>query len=342
MSAPEPQFGTRASLSVAPMMDRTDRHFRFFMRQITRHTLLYTEMVPVGAIIHGERAKFLDFDACEHPLVLQVGGSDPEKLAECAVIAEQWGYDAININVGCPSDRVKEGHFGAALMGDAPRVAEAVEKMRARVSIPVTVKHRIGIDHHDSYDFMSEFVSTVAAGGCTQFSVHARIAWLNGLSPKENRRIPPLRYDDVYRLKKENPELFIEINGGIKTLDEARAHLDHVDAVMIGRAAYDTPFMFAEADQKIFKDGGASIHYGDVLESMLDYADHHLRSGGRLHSVTRHLLQLFAGQPGARAWRRFLSEKCRHPNTSMHTLREGAQQMLSRLVESSSVESLRV
>ena len=232
------------------MMDRTDRHFRFFLRRITRHTLLYTEMVTTGAVIHGDRERLLGFDLREKPVALQLGGDDPRALAECARIGEGFGYDEINLNVGCPSDRVQKGRIGACLMAEPERVADGVEAMRAAVSIPVTVKHRIGIDHLDRYEDMARFVTTVAAAGSDRFTVHARIAWLQGLSPKENRDIPPLRYDDVYRLKREHPDLSIEINGGVRSLDGVEEHLREVDAVMIGRAACDDPYLFAEADRR--------------------------------------------------------------------------------------------
>jgi tRNA-dihydrouridine synthase A len=314
-------------LSVAPMMDRSDRHFRYLLRQISKHTLLYTEMIPVGALVHGHRERFLEYHPSEHPLVLQVGGYSIEDLAQCAQLAQQWSYDAININVGCPSDRVKEGRFGAALMAEPQHVADAVEAMQAKADIPVTVKHRIGIDHHDSYDFLAEFVGTVATSGCKHFSVHARIAWLDGLSPKDNRTIPPLRYEDVYRLKREFPDLFIEINGGIKTLEQAQAHLQHVDGVMIGRAVYDNPFVLSQADHLFFNQKVKPPERLAVVEKMVDHAQTHIEQGGRLHSVTRHLLQIFSGQPGARAWRRFLSERCREPDAGAHILLDAARQM---------------
>ncbi len=246
--------GETRAVSVAPMMDRTDRHFRYFMRQITRRTLLYTEMVTMNAILHGDRESLLGYSEEEHPIALQLGGDDPGKLAECAKIAEDWGYDEVNLNVGCPSDRVQKGRFGACLMAYPDVVARSVEAMREACGLAVTVKHRIGVDDLDQYEDMKRFVETVARAGCDRFSVHARKAWLQGLSPKENREVPPLRYEDVYRLKDEFRDLKIEINGGIKTLAETKTHLERVDAVMIGRAAYDNPYVFAEVDREIFGD----------------------------------------------------------------------------------------
>lgn len=298
-------------LSVAPMMDRTDRHFRYFMRQITRKTLLYTEMVTAQAIHHGDRNKLLGFDPAEKPLALQLGGDDPHLLAECAHIAEDMGYDEVNLNVGCPSNRVQSGNFGACLMSQPELVADCVAAMQSAVNIPVTVKHRIGIDECDRYEDMAKFVTTVAAAGCHRFTVHARKAWLQGLSPKDNRTIPPLRYDDVYRLKREYPNLWIEINGGIKTLDQAHNHLQHVDAVMIGRAAYDTPYMFALADCDIYSADRILTRH-QVVTAMLPYIARWTEGGTKLHSITRHMLQLFHGQPGSRAWKRHLTDNsCR-------------------------------
>jgi len=308
-------------LSVAPMMDRTDRHFRYFMRQMTKHTLLYTEMVTTGAVIHGERERIIGYHPIEKPIALQLGGDDPKALAECAKIAEDYGYDEVNLNVGCPSDRVQNGNFGACLMSQPELVAEGISAMRNAVKIPVTVKHRIGIDDFDSYEFMLRFVDIVAQAKADRFSVHARKAHLQGLSPKENRTVPPLRYDDVYRLKVERPDLCIEINGGIRSLDEVTDHLAHVDGVMIGRAAYEDPYLFALADSKIFKDEHAKVPTRtDVVHACLDYADAWIKKGGRLHAVSRHLLTLFARQPGARAFRRHLSEQAPRLGASSEVL----------------------
>ena len=295
-------------LSIAPMMDRTDRHYRYFIRQISRRTLLYTEMITSQAIIHGDRSKLLDFSPEEKPLVLQLGGDNPIQLAECAKIGEDWGYDAINLNIGCPSPRVQNGNFGACLMTQPELVAEAVEKMRQKVEIPVTVKHRIGVDQRDHYEDMVNFVRIVSEAGCTNFTVHARKAWLQGLSPKENRNVPPLRYPDVYRLKQEFPHLLIEINGGITTLEQTKDHLKFVDAVMIGRAAYDRPYIFATVDRDIFNEDITPKSRREIVETMLPYIDYWINRGTRLNSITRHMLQLFAEQPGTKAWKRYITE----------------------------------
>lgn len=309
-------------LSVAPMMQRTDRHFRWLMRRITRHTLLYTEMVHTGAILFGDRERHLDFSPEEHPLALQLGGDDPDALAECARVAEGWGYDEVNLNVGCPSDRVQRGRFGACLMAEPERVAQAVEAMRRATRIPVTVKHRVGIDDLDSYEDLLRFVDVVAAAGCDRFSVHARKAWLQGLSPKDNRTIPPLRYEDVYRLAAERPDLVVEINGGVRDLDAAAGHLEHVDAVMIGRAAYDDPWLFATADPLHFGVPAPSSSRHEVVEAALDYAAAWTEAGGRLHPISRHLLSLFHGRPGARAYRRYISEHASRPGAGAEVLRD--------------------
>jgi len=309
------------------MMDRTDRHFRFFLRQITRHTLLYTEMVTTGAILAGGRRDLLAFDDAEKPLALQLGGDDPTQLAACARIAEDMGYDEVNMNVGCPSDRVQQGRFGACLMAEPERVAAAVDAMRAAVALPVTVKHRIGVDDLDRYDDMARFVEVVAAAGCDRFSVHARKAWLQGLSPKENREVPPLRYDDVYRLKRELPHLRIEVNGGIRTLDDVRRHLEHVDGVMIGRAAYDDPYLFAAADVLFFDDDAPPPSRREVVEAMIVYASRRLAEGVPLQRLTQPLLGLFAGQRGTRAWKRHLSENAHRRGAGAEVLREALERL---------------
>ncbi len=323
-SGHEPQSerrGTLRPLSAAPMMDRTDRHFRYFLRLLTPRTLLYTEMVTTGAILRAEdRARFLDFDPAEHPIALQLGGDDPVQLAECARIAEDWGYDEVNINIGCPSDRVQKGSFGACLMAAPERVAAGVEAMRAAVKIPVTVKHRIGIDDQDSYEFMERFVDITAAAGSDRFSVHARKAWLSGLSPKQNREIPPLRYEDVYRLKRERPHLQIEINGGVKTVEDIAEHLRHVDAVMIGRAAYDDPYLMARGDRLIWGEDVPLPAPHDVIEAMYPYIEERLAAGVYLGRITRHLLNIFSGVPGAKAWRRHLSENAHRKGADVHVV----------------------
>jgi tRNA-dihydrouridine synthase A len=316
-------------LSVAPMMDRTDRHFRYFMRQITRRTLLYTEMVTSAAILHGDRDRLLGFSPAEKPLALQVGGDDPKALALCARIAEDMGYDEINLNVGCPSDRVQSGNFGACLMAHPAQVADCVASMRQATCIPVTVKHRIGIDDRDRYEDMAHFVQIVAAAGCDRFTVHARKAWLKGLSPKENRDVPPLRYDDVYRLKQEFPHLTIEINGGIQTLEQAQAHLAQVDAVMIGRAAYDNPYLFATADRDVYGEDEPLRSRQAVAEAMIPYTARWVEQGFKPHKVTRHLLQLFTGQPGSRRWKRYLTEHSSEAGVSARVVQDALKQMTS-------------
>jgi tRNA-dihydrouridine synthase A len=295
-------------ISIAPMMDYTDRHFRYVMRKMTKKTLLYTEMITTQAIIHGDRHKLLDFSEEEKPVSLQLGGDNPQQLAECAEIGEDWGYNEINLNVGCPSSRVQNGNFGACLMAKPEIVAECVEKMQNNLKIPVTVKHRIGIDNQDSYEDMVNFVKIVADSGCQKFIVHARKAWLEGLSPKENRDIPPLRYQDVYQLKREFPHLTIEINGGITTIEETKHHLNDVDGVMIGRAAYDNPYFFANLDQEIYGEDYPILTREEIIESLYPYIDFWTSKKLKLNSIMRHLLQIFARQPGTKQWKRYLSE----------------------------------
>lgn len=293
--------------SVAPMMDWTDRHCRFFHRLLTRQALLYTEMITAEAVIHGDRQKLLGFSPEEHPVALQLGGSDPERLAMAARIGAEFGYDEINLNVGCPSDRVQDGRFGACLMAEPGLVAECIAAMREACNVPVTVKCRIGIDDQDSEADLERFVSTVAAAGCTMFTVHARKAWLQGLSPKENRDVPPLDYGRVYRLKAAHPELTIILNGGIRSLDEAEAHLARVDGVMLGRAAYQTPYLLAEVDRRFFAASEAPLTRREAVERLVPYIERHLARGGRLNNVTRHVLGLYHGEPGGRLFRRHLS-----------------------------------
>jgi len=314
-------------ISVAPMMDRTDRHFRYFMRQISRRTLLYTEMVTSAAILHGDKQHLLGFSPQEKPLSLQIGGDRPQDLAQCARIAEDMGYDEINLNVGCPSSRVQDGNFGACLMMQPQRVADAVSAMRQATSLPVTVKHRIGVDDCDRYEDMVNFVRIVTSAGCKTFTVHARKAWLQGLSPKENRDVPPLRYSDVHRLKQDFPDLFIEINGGITTLEQVREQLQFVDAVMIGRAAYDNPYLFATVDKEFFGEEITPRTRQEVVEAMLPYIDEWVAKGCKLNKITRHMLQLFAGQPGSRIWKRILTENSCLPGAGSQVLREGLSKM---------------
>ena len=302
------------------MMDRTDRHYRYFLRQLSRHSLLYSEMLTTGAILHGDRPRLLDFSPEEHPLAIQLGGDDAHALAECSKIAQAWGYDEVNLNVGCPSARVQSGRFGACLMAQPETVARAVEAMRRAVDIPVTVKHRIGIDDLDRYEDMARFVSVVAQAGADRFSVHARKAWLQGLSPKENRHIPPLRYPEIHQLKREFPHLAIEINGGIRDLDHAARHLDHVDAVMIGRAAYEDPWLFARVDSRFFNQPDPVHNRAQVVDAMLPYFERRLAKGDRLHTLTRHMIHLYAGIPGARSWRRHLSTHTSRPGAGIEVL----------------------
>lgn len=295
------------------MMQYTDRHYRSIMRLISKHTLLYTEMVTTHAILRGDRGRHLDFFAEETPLALQLGGDDPQALAECARIGVDWGYTEINLNVGCPSNKVQSGCFGAVLMKTPERVAEAVSAMRAAVDVPVTVKHRIGVDDLDRYEDMANFVEVVSAADADRFTVHARKAWLQGLSPKENRTVPPLRYGEVWQLKAAFPHLPIEINGGIKTMDEVAEHLEHVDAVMIGRGAYDDPYAFATADQRFFGADTPVPSRAEVVEGLIALAHRHRAAGGRLHHLTRHALGLFTGVPGGRRWRRILGGGAANP-----------------------------
>ena len=294
-------------LSVAPMMDCTDRYDRAFLRCITSRTLLYTEMVVADAVLHGDRERLLGFDVVEHPVALQLGGSDPGKLAEACRFAEQAGYDEINLNVGCPSDRVQSGRFGACLMAEPDLVADCVAAMIAAVRVPVTVKCRIGIDAMDDEETLPAFVARIAQAGCTSFTVHARKAWLQGLSPKENRDIPPLRYDVVDATRRRFPELEIVINGGIPDLDAALDHLARVDGVMLGRAAYHTPHVLAGADSSIFGEAVAPPSRHEIVARYLPFVERHLGEGVPLHRMTRHMIGLFQGLPGARAWRRHLS-----------------------------------
>ncbi|MCE8043592.1 tRNA dihydrouridine(20/20a) synthase DusA [Halomonas daqingensis] len=297
------------TFSVAPMMDWTTRDYRAFARTLTRQALLYTEMVTTGAILHGSpRERFLGYDEVEHPIALQLGGSDPGELAECAAIAEEWGYDEVNLNVGCPSDRVQNNMIGACLMGHPEKVAAAVRAMREAVKIPVTVKCRIGIDDQDEDADLERFIAQVADAGCEVFIVHARKAWLQGLSPKENRDIPPLNYPRVHRLKASRPELHIGINGGIKTLDECREQLDCVDSVMVGREAYQNPWLLAGVDRAIYGVEGPAESRHAAARAFRPYIARRLEEGAKLNHVTRHLLGLFQGQPGGRRFRRHLSE----------------------------------
>jgi tRNA-dihydrouridine synthase A len=300
-------------LSIAPMMDWTDRHERYFLRLIARRALLYTEMIPTGAILLGDAARWLRFDPAEHPVALQLGGADPDDLARAAEVRAACGYDEINLNVGCPSDRVQNARFGACLMAEPDLVAACVRAMHAVVDVPVTVKTRIGIDEQDSYDFLCRFVETVAAAGCRTLILHARKAWLSGLSPKQNREIPPLRYETVHRVKADFPELEVIVNGGIRTLDQALAQLAAVDGVMIGREAYQNPYVLAEWERAVLGITEPVPSRFEVARRLVPYIERELAQGTLLHAITRHILGLFNGLPGARAWRRHLSEAAHRP-----------------------------
>ena len=308
--------------SIAPMMDWSDHNCRYFWRLLTKQALLYTEMVTTGALIHGDRKRFLHFNREEHPVALQLGGSDPKDLARCARWAQEWGYDEVNINCGCPSDRVQSGMFGACLMGKPNLVADCVKAMMDSCDIPVTVKHRIGIDHMESYEQLLAFIEPVAAAGCSVFIVHARKAWLQGLSPKENREIPPLNYPWVYQLKKDFPHLTIVVNGGIQTIEECQTHLDHVDGVMLGREAYQNPWMLAQVDEALFGMDSPLKSRDDVILKLLPFAEQHLAQGGQLNHITRHILGLYQGIPGARKFRRHLSENAYKKEAGIRILAE--------------------
>ena len=305
--------GLDRCISVAPMMDWTDRHDRFFLRLISQRTLLYTEMIPVGAILHGARDRILGFDAREHPVALQLGGAEPGELADCTQIAAEYGYDEINLNVGCPSDRVQNARFGACLMAEPALVGACVAAMVAAAKIPVTVKCRIGIDQRDTFEDLRAFAQVVADSGCRTLIVHARKAWLSGLSPKQNREVPPLRPEMVYRLKEHFPELEVILNGGVEDLDRAAAHLAQVDGVMIGRAAYRDPYLLAGIDARFFDETGPALDREAVVRALLPYVSERLSRGVPLKSIARHILGLFKGLPGARAWRRHLSTEAHRP-----------------------------
>ena len=299
--------------SVAPMLDWTDRHCRYFHRLLSQNALLYTEMVTTGALIHGDKHRFLQFNAAENPVAFQLGGSNPKDLALCAKMVEEYGYDEINLNVGCPSDRVQNGSFGACLMAEPTLVAECIAAMAEVVSIPVTVKSRIGIDDKDSYEELVHFIGTIADTGCKTFIVHARKAWLKGLSPKQNREVPPLEYERVYQLKRDLPHLEIIINGGITTLEQAQSMLAHVDGVMVGREAYQNPYILAGVDNLFYGDIKETMCRQDIVRQLIPYIQDHLSLGLRLNNVSRHILGLFHGEPGARGWRRHLSENACKP-----------------------------
>jgi len=314
-----------SKFACAPMMDWTDRHCRYFLRLLAPNALLYTEMVTAQAVRHGDRGRLLGFDPAEHPVALQLGGSEPALLAEAAHTGMHYGYDEINLNVGCPSDRVQSGRFGACLMGEPALVRDCISAMRDAVDIPVTVKSRIGIDEHDDYEFLRDFIGTVAQSGCDTFIVHARKAILAGLSPKENREIPPLRYPFVYRLKQEFPALRIVLNGGVRDLDAARGHLEHVDGVMIGREAYHNPYFLAELEHALH--GTPLPARETVVAKYVDYVEARLAEGVRLNAMTRHVLGLYLGRPGARQWRRQLAEGACARGAGAEVIREALQRV---------------
>ncbi|HEY9030657.1 MAG TPA: tRNA dihydrouridine(20/20a) synthase DusA [Kangiella sp.] len=310
-------------ICIAPMLDWTDRHQRRFMRLITKHAVLYTEMITTGAIIHGGAERHLKFNQEEHPVAVQLGGSDPKDLAHCAKICEDFGYDEINLNVGCPSDRVQNGRFGACLMAEPELVAECMSAMANVVDVPVTVKSRIGIDDLDSYEHLHRFVNTVQSAGVKTFIIHARKAWLSGLSPKENREIPPLRYDVAYQIKQDFPELEIIVNGGVTTLEQAEEHMQHADGVMIGREAYHNPYFLSEADNRFY-----GTHYDiptrfEIAREYMDYIQSQLKQDVYLGHMTRHILGLFFAQPKGKLWRRYLSENAYKKGAGLEVL-EGA------------------
>ena len=306
--------------AVAPMMDWTDRHCRYFHRLISHHALLYTEMVTTGALLHGDRNRFLQFNEEEHPIALQLGGSNPEDLSVCAKMAEDYGYDEVNLNIGCPSDRVQNGRFGACLMKEPDHVAECVAAMTGSVQIPITVKSRIGVDDQDSYQELAYFIKTIANAGCTSFVIHARKALLKGLSPKQNREIPPLRYEMVQAIKQDFPHLNIILNGGINSLSQAKSLLDGLDGIMVGREAYQRPFMLSEVDETFFHSGTLKKSRVDIVLALIPYIQMQLNSGVRLNTIARHILGLFHGKPGAKNWRRYISEHATKPDSDENVI----------------------
>ncbi|MCK5810612.1 MAG: tRNA dihydrouridine(20/20a) synthase DusA [Cocleimonas sp.] len=307
---------------VAPMLDWTDRHERYFLRLMSRYAYLYTEMVTTGALIHGDRDRYLKFNAEEQPVALQLGGSNPKDLAECAKMAQDSGYNEVNLNVGCPSERVQKGAFGACLMAEPHLIAECVDAMRLAVNIPITVKNRIAIDEQDEEQSLRQFIEVVSQAGCDTFIVHARKAWLKGLSPKENRDVPPLNYDLVYQIKREYPQLDIIINGGIKTIEASQDHLQQVDGVMLGREVYHNPYLMMQVDATIYDDVGEIFSRKKILQQYFIYIEQQLGQGAYLKHMSRHLLGLFQGKPGAKAWRRFISENAYKEGAGIEVLEQ--------------------
>ncbi len=332
MSRPDPQAVDRLraawKFSVAPMMGWTDRHERYFLRQLSRRSMLYTEMINAGAIVHGDKERFLRYHPAEHPVALQLGDSDPVRMATAAKAAEEAGFDEVNINVGCPSDRGEHRLFGAHLMKHPELVAECYQAMSEAVSIPITIKTRIGVDRDDSYEPLISFVERQARAGCTMFHIHARKAWLDGLSCKDNRDIPPLRYEYVYRLKQERPDLFITINGGITTLDQCAEHLKHVDGVMLGREAYHNPWLLSQVDEVIYGEAPTLRTRESFLDEIEPYIREQLEKGSSLHGMVRHLLGLYQFQPGGRIWRRILSEDSCRPGAGIEVFHQAREAML--------------
>lgn len=310
---------------VAPMMTHTDRHFRYFLRLISPHVMLYTEMVTTATLIHGETKKYLAFDSSEHPLAIQLGGSVLEELKHCAILAEDAGFDEINLNVGCPSSRVQTGRIGACLMKEPELVAEGIAGMKAQVAIPVTVKTRIGIDDQDSYEDLSNFIHTVEEAGCHSFIIHARKAWLQGLSPRQNRDIPPLKYETVHRIKQDYPELEIIINGGFNTMEQIEEQYGHVDGVMVGRAICNNPYLLAKANKVIFADTTPNPSRNEILERYTEYVENELSQGTNFSHMTRHILGIFQGQAGARAYRRYLSENIHKPESGIEVIQQAKE-----------------
>ena len=309
------------------MLDWTDRHERYFLRLMSRHAYLYTEMVTTGALIYGNRNRYLQFSEQEQPIALQLGGSDPKVLAECAKMAEDYGYNEVNINVGCPSERVQKGAFGACLMAEPELIADCVDAMRAEVKIPITVKNRIGIDEQDEAQSLRQFINVVSKSGCETFIIHARKAWLKGLSPKENRDVPPLNYALVYQIKRDYPHLNIIINGGIKTIQASLEHLQHVDGVMLGREVYHNPYLMMQVDGNIYADEGKVLSRKQILEQYFSYIEQQMGQGVYLKQMSRHLLGLFQGQPGAKAWRRYISENAHKEGAGIEVLQQAMEKV---------------
>jgi len=314
---------------VAPMLDCTDRHQRYLARLISERAVLYTEMITTGALIHGDRARFLDFDASEHPVALQLGGSEPKAMTQSAELAQEWGYDEVNINVGCPSDRVQSGSFGACLMQQPELVAENVKQMQSSLDIPVTIKCRIGVDDQEPREALWALVEASANAGCVTFLVHARKAWLKGLSPKENRDVPPLDYELVYRLKQDFPELEIVINGGINTIEACHEHLAHVDGVMMGREAYSNPYIMAEVDREFYNDVSTPASRDQVLQQYMEYTNQRIAQGSRLNHLSKHIVGLYHGEPRSRLWRRHISQNAHIPGSGSEVLHDAYQSMVN-------------